>query len=227
MSACGCNSCGDPGTDPAGQALGDRLADWLSDLQLGEHLAEAGLPTYVRDAEGHARWTDPATGKAMTTAQLEGLDRQLHSDGSDPEHAVPVALLQLRRRAQVRAELVASEWFTYEGLAEVRGATVNATRFAVHRANADHTLLIVANDERTLVPAFQLTSEGEVRPEVVPLLRPLLAAGMDAWNAWAWLTQPAALLGGLVPERAAADPEEAELAAHAAVRLAERVAADT
>lgn len=222
MSSCGCDNCGDP--SPVDLELADRIADWLSDLHLGEHLAEAGLPTYERDAEGHAHWTDPATGKAMTTAQLEGLDRQLHSDGSDPEHAVPVALLQLRRRAKVRAELVASPCFTYESLAELRGATVNATRFAVHKASAAHTLLLVANDERTLIPAFQFTTGGDPRPEIEALLRPLLGAGMEPWNAWAWLTQPAALLGGQVPERAAADPDEAGLATHAAVRLAERVA---
>ncbi|KRF19968.1 hypothetical protein ASG90_19775 [Nocardioides sp. Soil797] len=208
-------------------ALGDRIADWLGKLQLVEHLAEAGLPTFERDAAGHACWVDPATGKAMTTAQLEGLDRQLHSDGSDPDHAVPVGLLQLQRRARVRAELVESEWFTYETLAELRGESVNAARFAVHKANADNTLLLVVNDASTLIPAFQFTAGGDVRPEVEGLLRPLLAAGMDPWNAWAWLTHPAALLGGLVPEQAAADPEEAELVAHAATRLAERVAAQT
>ena len=46
---------------------------------------------------------------------------------------------------------------------------------------------------------------------------------MDPWRAWAWLTEPAALLGGLVPEQAAADPDDADLARHAAVRLAEKV----
>lgn len=211
--------------DPAGVALGDRIADWLSDLHLVEYLAEAGLPAFERDAEGHARWTDPATGKAMTSAQLEALDRQLRSEGSDPEHAVPLALLQLQRRAQQRAELLAGAWFTYETLAELRGATVNATRFAVHKAHSENSLLVLANEERTLIPAFQFTSTGEPRPEIGRMLRPLLAAGMDPWNVGAWLTQPVALLGGLVPEQAAADPDEVDIAVHAAVRLAERASA--
>ena len=73
------------------------------------------------------------------------------------------------------------------------------------------------------MPAFQLTADGEPRPDLAPVLEPLLAARMDPWRAWAWLTQPAALLGGQVPERAAADPETADLAAVAAARLAERV----
>ena len=74
------------------------------------------------------------------------------------------------------------------------------------------------------MPAFQLTEAGEPRPDLLPVLEPLLAARMDPWRAWAWLTQPAALLGGQVPERAAADPAEADVVRRAAVRLAERVA---
>ena len=75
----------------------------------------------------------------------------------------------------------------------------------------------------TLIPDFQLTADGEVRPELGPVLEPLLAARMDPWKVWAWLTQPAALLGGLVPHEAARDAEEAAIVRHAAVRLAERV----
>ncbi len=56
--------------------------------------------------------------------------------------------------------------------------------------------------------------------EIAPLLEPLLAAGTDPWRVWGWLTQPAALLGGQVPAEAAADPETAQVAAHAARRLA-------
>ena len=40
------------------------------------------------------------------------------------------------------------------------------------------------------------------------------------WRGWGWVTQPAALLGGQVPAEAAADPETAQVAAHAARRLA-------
>ena len=54
------------------------------------------------------------------------------------------------------------------------------------------------------------------------VLEPLLAAGTDPWRVWAWLTQPAALLGGAVPERAVTDPQEAELVRRAALSLARR-----
>lgn len=216
---------GDGAHDEHPADLGERLADWLQELGLASALAEAGLPTLDRDPQGRAVWTDPGTRKPLTRDQLEQLDRLLHHEGSDPRHAVPVPLVQIARRARVREVLLASPWLTYETLAGLRGTSVEATRFWVHKTNAERRLLVVAADERTLVPAFQLTADGEPRPDLVPVLDPLLAARMDPWHAWAWLTQPAALLGGLVPERAVADPETADLVLHAAVRLSERVRA--
>jgi hypothetical protein len=207
--------------------LGERLSAWIEGLGLASHLAEAGLPTFERDAQGRPVWTDPGTGEALTAAQLESLDALLHSEGEDPRHAVPVSLLLVARQARLRSELLAGAWFTYETLAELRGVSVDATRFAIHKAAATNRLLIVTADQRVLVPAFQLTAEGELRPDLAPVLEPLLAARMDPWRAWAWLTQPALLLGGLVPERAAADTATAGVVLHAAVRLAERVAAAT
>ena len=205
-------------------SVSHRLADWLDDLGLGEFLEKAGLPHYRRDESGEPRWTDPATGEAMTEEQLEALDVLLHQEGDEPGHAVPIELVRLRRQARVRAELVASEWFTYETLADLRGASVNATRFAVHKAADRHQLLLVALEGRTIVPAFQLDAGGEVREELGAVLEPLLAARMNPWNVWAWLTQPAGLLGGAVPAEAVRDPEEVDIVRHAAVRLAERVA---
>ena len=203
--------------------LGERLATWLDELGLGPYLGEAGLPTYERDAKGLAAWTDPVTGDLLTVAQLEQLDRLLRSQGDDPDHAVPLPLLQIARQARVHAELLAQPCFTYESLATVRGATVEATRFAVHKDAADRRLLVLTDGARTIVPAFQLTSAGMVRSELERALAPLLAADMDPWKAWAWLTRPAALLGGAVPEESVRDPEEAEVVVRAAVHLAARV----
>jgi hypothetical protein len=42
---------------------------------------------------------------------------------------------------------------------------------------------------------------------------------------WAWLTTPAALLGGDVPHETARDPEELPVVQRAAVALAERARA--
>ena len=211
-------------SDPSDGERGERLAAWLEELGLAEQLGAAGLPTFARGADGRAAWSDPGTGAPLTAEQLADLEGLLRSEGSDPRHAVPVELVRLARRARVRAELLTEPWFTYETLGALRGTSVDATRFAVHKAYAEHRMLLVAADERTLVPGFQLDAGGAVRDELVPVLRPLLDARMDPWDAWSWLTRPAALLGGLVPERAAADPEEGDLVRHAAVRLAERVA---
>ncbi len=210
------------GPEPEGR--GERLATWLEGLGLVPHLATAGLPTVERDAAGRAVWTDPSTDEPLSDERLEDLEQLLRQQGSDPRYAVPVPLLQLARLARVREELLASRWYTYESLAELRGTSVNATRFAVVKAAGDNRLLLVVDHQRSLVPAFQLDDVGHPREDLAPVLRPLLAAGMDPWRAWGWLTQPAALLGGQVPERAAADPDLHAVVSHAAVRLAERVA---
>ena len=135
-------------------------------------------------------------------------------------------LLLVARQARLREALLATPTYTYGTLAEVRGTEVNATRFRIHKWAGAHRLLVVAPEGRTLVPAFQLTADGEPRPELVPVLEPLLVARMDPWRAWAWLTQPAGLLGGQVPQEAVADDaDDADVVRRAAVRLAERVAA--
>jgi hypothetical protein len=214
-------------TEEQRAATGEELATWIESLGLEGHLTEAGLPTFRRDGEGGlARWIDPGTGGDLTAEQLQDVEQLLRSEGTEPEHAVPVSLLVLRRHARLRVELLATPWFDYASLAQVRGTSLEATRFAVHKAASTHRLLVVPVEERSVVPAFQLTAAGELRPDLAPVLEPLLAARMDPWRVWAWLTQPAALLGGLVPEQAAADPEDAGLVLHAAVRLAERVTAD-
>ena len=213
----------DPSVDPAGDPAGDpaeRMAQWLGSLGLVDYLAEAGMLRLERDDDGRARWVDPATGDVLDAVRLGDLERQLRQHGEEPAHAVPVPLVQAAHLARVRRRLLDSEWCTYETLAERRGASVEATRFAVTRAVNEHRLLAVPTELALLVPAFQLDDAGEPRADLAPLVEPLLAAGTDPWRVWGWLTQPAALLGGQVPAEAAADPETAEVAAHAARRLA-------
>lgn len=201
----------------------EALAAWLEGLGLAEQLAAAGLPTFERDADGVAHWSDPGTGAPLTAAQVAELDTLLHGEGDDPAHAVPVPLVQLRHLARVRASLLEGGWTTYADLARLRGTSENAARFAVHKAAERGGILLVQHDDgSTLVPTFQLDAEGQVREELVAVLEPLHAAGVDPWRAWAWLTRPAALLGGQVPHEAARDAAELPLVRHAAVLLAER-----
>lgn len=207
----------------AGSAdLAERLAAWLEDLDLAGQLGAAGLPTFDRDADGRVRWHDPATGGPLGSERLEELDRLLRSEGEEPQHAVPVELVRLRRESRVRAGLLDDGWLDYAGVARLRGVSENAARFALHKAAERRAVLLVQHEGRTLVPAFQLDAGGQVRLELLPVLEPLLASGADPWRTWAWLTTPAGLLGGAVPHKAARDPEELPLVQHAAVRLAER-----
>ncbi len=143
--------------------------------------------------------------------------------GPVSEYDVDVGRVLRERHERLRVELLETPSFTYETLAEVRGASVDGTRYAVHKAAQQHRLLVVPVDERVVVPAFQLTATGEPRAELAPALEPLLAAGMDPWRAWAWLTQPAALTLGQAPERAVTDPDHADLVVRAAHALAERL----
>ncbi|MFS3128789.1 hypothetical protein ACLM5J_10330 [Nocardioides sp. Bht2] len=213
-------ACGNNVVDP----LAFELASWLESLGLAGHLADAGLPHYQRDADGTPRWRDPATGKAMSTDQLHALEAMLRNQGDEPEHGVPLNLLQVARQAKVREQLTATPSHSYESLAELRGESVNATRFFVHKGADEHRVLLVRLEEKLLIPAFQFDAAGAPRTELADVLTPLLVAGMDPWQAWGWLTGPAALLGGAVPAEAAADPDEAPIVQHAARRLARSVA---
>ena len=200
---------------------GERLAAWLEGLGLSEQLAAAGLPTYDRTGDA-VHWVEPATGEPLGADRLAELDRQLRAHGDDPAHAVPVALVRLRRESRLRQELLDGGWLDYAGVAARRGVSENAARFALHKAAERRTVLLVQHEGRTVVPAFQLDDAGEVRDELLAVLEPLLAAGVEPWRAWIWLTTPAGLLGGAVPHEAARDPEELPIVQRAAVALAER-----
>ncbi|NYE35769.1 hypothetical protein F4692_000873 [Nocardioides cavernae] len=202
---------------------GERLADWLEALGLSDQLAAAGLPTYDR-VDGVVRWREPGTSEPLDADRLADLDRQLRAQGDDPAHAVPVALVRLRREARVRAELLDGGWLDYAGVAALRGVSLNAARFAVHKAAERRTMLLVQHEGTILVPTFQLDAVGEVRAELLTVLEPLLAS-VDPWRAWIWLTTPAGLLGGEVPHEAARDADELPVVQRAAMALAERAQA--
>ncbi|PKH37639.1 hypothetical protein SAMN05192575_101649 [Nocardioides alpinus] len=211
--------------DPPGDDLAGRLASWLEGLGLADQLAAAGLPSYERGADGVVQWRDPATDEPLTTERLVELDGLLRAQGDDPAHAVPVALVRLRRESRVRAMLLDGGWLDYAGVGRLRGVSENAARFAVHKAAERRAVLLVPHEGATLLPSFQLDDDGQVRDELLGVIEPLLAGGVDPWRAWVWLTTPAGLLGGGVPHEAARDPEELPLVQRAAVALAERARA--
>ena len=208
-------------------ALGERLASWLEGLGLADQLDAAGLPTYARDDAGAVQWRDPQTTDPLTADRLAELDQMLRSVGDDPAHAVPVALVRLRRESRLRESLLDGGWCSYAEVGELRGVSENSARFAVHKATERRAILLVQHEGGTLVPSFQLDADGQVRTELLVVLEPLLASGVDPWRAWIWLTTPAALLSGAIPHEAARDPEELPLVQHAAVVMGERARASS
>ncbi|MDR7252150.1 hypothetical protein J2X46_001126 [Nocardioides sp. BE266] len=211
---------------PGPDDIGERLASWLEELGLSDQLAAAGLPTYDRK-DGVVRWREPGTVEPLSAERLADLDRQLRAQGDDPAHAVPVALVRLRREARERAALLAAGWLDYAGVAALRGISEDAARFALHKAHNRRAVLLVQQEGATLVPSFQLDATGEVRTELLVVIETLLSAGVDPWRAWIWLTTPAGLLGGDIPHEAARDPEELPIVQRAAVALAGRATAST
>ncbi len=127
----------------------------------------------------------------------------------------PAPVEQARRLANLKQELLATPVYSYATLAQVRGDTkVSATRTWVSRMRSRHNLFTVNEGGQTLIPAFQLTDDGRPVEELVGLLDLLLAAGVDGWTLWVWLTSTTPLLSGQVPlEVAMEDPERARQAA--------------
>src|SRR5690606_35585323 len=117
-------------------ALAEQMAVWLEELGLDEQLREAGLPTFVRSDDGSVTWYEAGGVELLTAERLELLSTSLRSQGDEPQHAVPVALVLLARKARLRAALSAEQEPGYERVAALRGESVNATRFAVHKAKA-------------------------------------------------------------------------------------------
>ena len=127
----------------------------------------------------------------------------------------PASVAQAQRLAAHRDGLLATEVFTHDTLQQLRGdRQASSTRTWVARKRAARQLFTVTHDRQTIVPAFQFTADGSLRPELRPLLEALAAGGVDGWQLWTWLTSPSSLLSGGVPhEVARTQPERALRAA--------------
>ncbi len=173
-----------------------------------EDLAVLREVRQLRAAGG--RRTKPALQQALMAAGLDLVE--------------PATVAQARRNAQVRNTLLSTPCYSYETLHEVRGDTsVATTRAAVQRARSAGRLVTVTIDGRVVIPAFQLTDQGQPRPELAALIEPLVAAGLSAWGIWTWLVHPTGLISGLIPHEAAHDPSTAARARRAAERHAAHV----
>lgn len=111
---------------------------------------------------------------------------------------------QVRRSAALRERLLREEGFeTYSSLSEKRESSEAAVRTWVSRQRERRELFTVELQGRTLIPAVQLTARGKTDPAVAEILRPLLRAGLEGWELWAWLTSPTSRLSGEIPAQLA------------------------
>ena len=168
-------------------------------------------------------------GADLTSQQQAAVTTLLAAAGPDPASAanrsrpLRVSEEQTRRRAQ-RARLLATGWLSLTELTARREeADVAAVGAWVYEQLRDRALIVLEAPDGTIaVPAFQVTADGQPRPELRPLLEVLLGPGLGGWAAWTWLTSPSSFLSGEVPEQVAAtDPARALRAATAFVTAAD------
>lgn len=128
---------------------------------------------------------------------------------------------QVQRSAALREELlVAHGYETHASLAEKRQHGESSVRTWVSRLRERGSVFTVKVKGQTLIPAVQLTPEGQLDEDVASISRPLVAAGLDGWSVWAWLVNPTGRLSGEVPaELAGTHPRRA-------LKAAERYAAE-
>lgn len=190
--------------------------------QEGDHVAVRGLTTTeVTEAIGLLDLV-----RSLQAEQADDTRSQLVRAlmASRVGLTAPATLAQAHRLAAERDALLATPVLTYAALRELRGDNQeSSTRTWVSRARARRSLFTLAHGGHTLIPAFQLTADGGLRRELQPVLDPLLAARIDGWALWTWLTSASALLSGQVPEKAVS--QAPDRVARAARRFATKAAA--
>ncbi|KQP83543.1 hypothetical protein ASF35_00665 [Aeromicrobium sp. Leaf291] len=99
-----------------------------------------------------------------------------------------------------QARLLESGALDLEALRSRRDDSSIATTAAWARSQGSAVLVLV-DAGGPVYPAFQFTDTGDLRPELSPHVALLRDAGLSPWMTWAWLTEPAALLSGHIPEQ--------------------------
>jgi hypothetical protein len=127
---------------------------------------------------------------------------------------------QRQASEDTRARLLASGALDRASLRVLRGDAVAALTDG-WIAEQGSRLLVVDVPDGSRYPLFQFMGSGDLRAELAPHVAHLQQAGLGSWQTWAWLTTPAALLSGDVPEAVlATDPSRG---VRAVKRLANRL----
>ena len=135
----------------------------------------------------------------------------------------PASVRIAQRLASRRDALLTTPTFSSATLAQLRGQQDSSARTWFYRQQKKGRLFSVIHHGEVVIPAFQLTDIGDVRPELAAMIEPLRQAGVDGWAIWNWLTSPTSWLSGQTPEAVAG--KEPDRAATAARRFAARPAA--
>ncbi|MCQ9366754.1 hypothetical protein NQ038_09565 [Brevibacterium sp. 50QC2O2] len=123
-----------------------------------------------------------------------------------------------RLAANREALLLEHDHETYRSLAQKRQSRESSARTWVARMRERGDLFTLKVAGQTIIPALQLTADGTLEASMTPLVRTLLAAGMNGWSLWAWLTSPSGLLSGGIPAEVVGDNPRRAL--RAATRMA-------
>lgn len=132
---------------------------------------------------------------------------------------VPVATQrQAQRRSANRERLLAVHGYeTHATLATQRKTEVSSVRTWVARTRSEGRMFTVKVSGQTIIPAVQLTPDGQLDEAVSSLVSILRESGMDGWSLWSWLCSPSGLLSGDVPADVAQEnPQRAAKAARRA-----------
>lgn len=186
------------------QALKDALA--RSDRPEGQALWEA-ISDIVAEHDTMMLVLPPSTDEEHE--RFERLVQYLTPD----DIPQPVELLQARRSAQMRREMLASfGYYSAEELADRHGSKA-ANRYATAtRWSREGKVFGVPLGARTVFPAFQFNRDGQPYPVVRDVLAALPREDMSPWavGLW-WYTSNPDLPGRARPAELVATPDEPRL----------------
>jgi hypothetical protein len=173
-----------------------KIAAKIAATDFAGDFARADITTVALDDAGRIVEHRP-DGSTFALTPRPPADMPVCDPGKDGS-SVDLADERRRRNDAVHVQLLQSGTVGLRSLSGLRGDLVLAVTIAWVQEQA-HSLLSVRHAGEMRYPTFQLTSDGQLRPELARHLRTLRHAGLGAWQTWAWMTTPTALLSGDVP----------------------------
>lgn len=158
-----------------GERLGDALRELTADLE--REIPQSTSYRLVEGAHGTRQYPDTPSA---------GLVNQLAEDLTPSQVPPPALLLQARRSAAAREQLL-REWGALEAseVADLAGSRAKNRSALASRLAAEGKLFWVPWAGRQVYPAFQLDHDGQVRPLIARVLQ-ALPSERSAWFTALW-----------------------------------------